>query len=155
MILLLLALILGAPQGKPLSGPELDQRTQEVASLLRCPVCQGMSVADSPSTVALDMKHQVRDMLARGYTQEQILAYFEQSYGQFVLLKPKNRLIWILPILILIAGAIVVVTTARRLSVDVRPAPSPATAAVGGGPASVEPTTDPYLDRVRDLVEKQ
>ena len=61
MIVLVLALLLGAPQGRSLSGPELDQRTQEVASLLRCPVCQGMSVADSPSTVALDMKHQVRE----------------------------------------------------------------------------------------------
>ena len=69
----------GPPKGAPISGAELDRRTNEVASLLRCPVCQGMSVADSPSTVALDMKHQVRDLLARGYTQEQILSYFEQS----------------------------------------------------------------------------
>ena len=105
MIVFLLAMILGAPQGQPLSGPALDQRTQEVASLLRCPVCQGMSVADSPSTVALDMKHQVRDMLAKGYTQEQILASFEQSYGGFVLEKPKNPWVWVLPIVVLIIGA--------------------------------------------------
>ncbi len=139
MILFLLALALGAPQGPPLSGPALDQRTQEVASLLRCPVCQGMSVADSPSTVALDMKHQVRDMLAKGYTQEQILAYFEQSYGQFVLLKPRNPLVWILPILILIVGAVVVVVTAKRLSAE------PTT-------DNREPTPDPYVEQVRKLV---
>jgi len=98
-----------------------------------------MSIADSPSTVALDMKHQVRDMLAKGYTQEQILAYFEQSYGQFVLLKPRNPLVWILPILILIAGAIVVVTTAKKLSAQ------PET-------GNQEPTTDPYIEQVRKLV---
>ncbi|HEY6844060.1 MAG TPA: cytochrome c-type biogenesis protein [Thermoanaerobaculia bacterium] len=140
MIVLLLAVALGVPQAQPLSGAALDQRTQEVASLLRCPVCQGMSVADSPSTVAQDMKHQVRDMLAKGYTQEQILAYFEQSYGQFVLEKPKNKLVWILPVLILVIGAIVVVTTARKLSAE------PQTT------DNREQTTDPYVEQVRKLV---
>ncbi|PYQ47091.1 MAG: hypothetical protein DMF59_19820 [Acidobacteria bacterium] len=56
MILLLLAVVLGAPHGTPLSGTALEERTHEVASLLRCPVCQGMSVADSPSTDALDTR---------------------------------------------------------------------------------------------------
>ena len=140
MILFLLVLIAGAPQGQPLSGAALDQKTQEVASLLRCPVCQGMSVADSPSTVALDMKHEVRDMLAKGYTQEQILAKFEESYGQFVLEKPTNPLVWILPIIVLILGAIVVVTTARKLSSD----PGPGTRDPG--------PPDPYVDQVRKLV---
>lgn len=140
MILFLLAVVLGAPQGQPLSGTLLEQRTQEVASLLRCPVCQGMSVADSPSTVAQDMKHQVRDMLAKGYTQEQILAYFEQSYGQFVLEKPKNKMIWILPMVMLVIGAIVVVTTARKLSTQ-----PPTT-------DNREQTTDPYVEQVRKLV---
>ena len=79
----------GPPKGLPINGAQLDRRTNEVASLLRCPVCQGLSVADSPSTMAQDMKQQVRELLGRGFTQEQILAYFERSYGQFVLLKPK------------------------------------------------------------------
>jgi len=139
MILFLLALIVGGPQGQPLSGPELDQRTREVASLLRCPVCQGMSIADSPSTVALDMKRQVREMLARGYTQDQILAYFVQSYGEFVLLKPPNPWVWVLPIVILMIGAVVVVMTAKRLSRQ------PET-------GNREPSSDPYVDQVRKLV---
>ncbi|HLJ74506.1 MAG TPA: cytochrome c-type biogenesis protein [Thermoanaerobaculia bacterium] len=139
MIALLLAVALGVPQGQPLSGSALDQRTQEVASLLRCPVCQGMSVADSPSTVAQDMKHQVRDMLGKGYTQEQILAFFEQSYGQFVLEKPRNPWVWVLPIVILIIGAIVVVTTAKKLTRD-------------PGPGTRDVVTDPYVEQVRKLV---
>jgi cytochrome c-type biogenesis protein CcmH len=141
MIALLLAVALGVPQGQPLSGPALDQRTQEVASLLRCPVCQGMSVADSPSTVAQDMKHQVRDMLAKGYTQEQVLAFFEQSYGQFVLEKPRNPWVWVLPMIALILGAIVVVTTARKLSRD-------------AGPATGDVAADPYVEQVRKLVNR-
>lgn len=139
----------GPPQGTALTGAALDQRTYEVASLLRCPVCQGMSVADSPSTVALDMKDQVRELLSRGYTQEQILRYFEHSYGQFVLLKPKfrgvNTLVWILPILVLLAGAIVVITTARKLE-------KREPAAGNRGP---ETPDDPYIARVRELMEKE
>ena len=118
MIFLLLAL-LGTPQGTPLQGPALERRTMQVSALLRCPVCQGMSVADSPSTVALDMKQQVREMLARGYTEEQILSYFERSYGEFVLLKPKfhgvNALVWILPLLALAIGATLVLMKVRKL----------------------------------------
>jgi cytochrome c-type biogenesis protein CcmH len=118
MIFLLLAL-LGTPQGTALQGAALERRTMQVSSLLRCPVCQGMSVADSPSTVALDMKQQVRELLARGYTEEQILSYFERSYGEFVLLKPKfhgvNALVWILPLLALAIGATLVLMKVRKL----------------------------------------
>ncbi|HEV2721508.1 MAG TPA: cytochrome c-type biogenesis protein [Thermoanaerobaculia bacterium] len=142
-----------APKGLPVSGAMLDQRTNEVASLLRCPVCQGLSVADSPSTMAQDMKHQVREFLARGYTQEQILAYFERSYGQFVLLKPKfqgvSAMVWLLPIAALIFGAIVVLSKAKQLEHGPAPAPAPAPE------PEPEPETDPYLARVRELVEKQ
>jgi cytochrome c-type biogenesis protein CcmH len=134
-----------APKGVPIAGAMLDQRTNEVASLLRCPVCQGLSVADSPSTMAQDMKHQVREFLARGYTQEQILAYFERSYGQFVLLKPKfsgvSTLVWLLPIAALIFGAVVVLSKAKQL--EAGPAKEAAAA-----------EEDPYLARVRELVEK-
>ena len=140
MILFLLVVALGTPQGSPLSGATLEHRTYEVASLLRCPVCQGMSVADSPSTVALDMKQQVREMLAKGYTQDQILDYFEASYGQFVLEKPKNPFVWILPIVVLLIGVGVVAVTLRRLT-------SPTD--------NRQPTTDnSYIERVRELVEK-
>lgn len=134
----------GAPQGTPLTGVTLEKRTNEVSALLRCPVCQGMSVADSPSTVAVDMKHQVRDLLARGYTQEQILKYFETSYGQFVLLKPKfagvNALVWLMPVLALLIGAVVVFMKMRKL--EERPVATP-------------PSNDPYLDEVRKLVDSE
>jgi len=135
----------GKPQGQPVSGALLDQRTNEIGGLLRCPVCQGMSIADSPSEMAVNMKHQVRELIARGYTQEQILRYFERSYGQFVLLKPKfqgvNTLVWILPILALILGAAVIFSFMNRHPVD----EPPATTA----------DEDPYLAEVRKLTGKQ
>jgi len=138
----------GKPEGPPLTGALLDQRTNETGALLRCPVCQGMSIADSPSEMAVNMKHQVRELIARGYTQEQILRYFERSYGQFVLLKPKfqgvNTLVWILPIIALAVGAFAIFSMmgkGRSQPVD----ETPATTA----------DEDPYLAEVRKLTGKQ
>jgi cytochrome c-type biogenesis protein CcmH len=139
------AQFVGPPAGTAVTGAPLDTRTTEVASLLRCPVCQGLSIADSPSEMAVNMKGQVRELLSRGYTEEQILRYFELSYGQFVLLKPKfqgvNTLVWILPVLALILGAVVVVIKMRKLEA----APPP--------PAKEAEEVDPYLARVRELTK--
>jgi cytochrome c-type biogenesis protein CcmH len=141
------AQFVGAPQGLPIANAQLATRTHEVASLLRCPVCQGMSVADSPSEMAVNMKEQVRELLARGYTEEQILKYFELSYGQFVLLRPKfegvNALVWLLPIFAVIAGVAIVLLKIRKLE-----QPLPVTESTPAETAN----DDPYVSRVRDLV---
>jgi cytochrome c-type biogenesis protein CcmH len=145
------AQFVGQPKGTPLTGDALFRRTQEVGSLIRCPVCQGMAIADSPAEMAVNMKEQVRELLARGYTEEQILQYFELSYGQFVLLKPKfegvNRLVWILPLAALLAGGAVVYFKLKKLEAPA-PAPPP-DAAVRQTAAEPE---DAYLARVRELV---
>jgi cytochrome c-type biogenesis protein CcmH len=101
-----------------LSGPELDRRTEEVASLLRCPVCQGLSVADSPAQMARNMKAEVREQLSAGASQEQILEQFEKSYGEFVRLDPPMRgvnwLVWLGPAVALLFGAALVRWTLRQ-----------------------------------------
>jgi cytochrome c-type biogenesis protein CcmH len=145
--------VVGSPRGRPLAGPALDARTEEVAGLLRCPVCQGLSVADSPATMAVNMKAQVKDLLAQGYDQEQILAYFERSYGEFVRLEPPlrgvNWLVWLGPLLALAAGAAVVAWTlrSRRQSAPAEPAaPLP-------GPDTLpdDPELARHVRRVREL----
>lgn len=138
------AQFVGQPQGTPMRGAELERRTNEVGGLLRCPVCQGMAVSDSPAEMAVNMKGQVRELLARGYTEEQILKYFELSYGQFVLLRPKfegvTGMVWILPLIVLALGAVIVFVKLRRLQ--------PATS--NQQPPAIP--DDPYVSRVRDLV---
>jgi cytochrome c-type biogenesis protein CcmH len=140
------AQFVGQPKGIPLSGPRLEEQTMAISHELRCPVCQGLAIGDSPSIMASNMKAQVRELLERGYTEEQILSYFEKSYGQFVLLKPKfqgvNTLVWILPIAVLAIGFVLVVSKAKKLEVE----PVHAVAE--------EPADDPYLARVREMVEK-
>lgn len=139
------ASFVGQPAARPIAGAELDRRTQEVGSLVRCPVCQGMSVADSPSEMAVNMKGQVRELLARGYTEEQILEYFERSYGQFVLLRPKfegvTAAVWVIPIVALIAGIAITFVILKRLG----------RGKTAAAPVS-DPGFDPYLSRVRELV---
>lgn len=109
---------IGAPKGPQLSGHELDKRTDDIGALLRCPVCQGLSVSDSPATMARNMKAEVREKLAKGYDQEQILAYFERSYGEFVRLEPPMRgvnwLVWFGPVAVLLAGGAVIAWAMKR-----------------------------------------
>ena len=141
-LFVLTSAIADVPQGVPLKGDELTRRTQEISATLRCPVCQGLSIADSPSEMAINMRTEVRSMLERGYTREQIEAHFVSSYGEFVLLKPRNALVWILPVVALIAGGVLVVVKLRALSNAPSPSFNP----------RVQPV-DPDLARVRELVK--
>jgi cytochrome c-type biogenesis protein CcmH len=99
---------IGEPAGPALTGEPLEARTEEVSALMRCPVCQGLSVADSPTPLAAAMKNEVRELLAAGYSREQVLEYFEQSYGEFVLLAPHargfNLTVWLAPLALLLVG---------------------------------------------------
>jgi cytochrome c-type biogenesis protein CcmH len=87
-------------------------------------------------------------MLAAGYDREQVLAYFESSYGEFVRLQPPlrgvNWLVWIAPALGLLAGAFVVARALRKAPAAEAPRPP------AGAPAD-DPALEPYLLRVREL----
>ena len=130
--------VVGAPRGGPLSGAALDERTEEVGGLLRCPVCQGLSIADSPATMATKMKARVKELLAAGYDEEQVLAYFERSYGEFVRLEPARRginwLVWIAPPLALVAGLFFVRRVMRRPAAPVATDDVPARGALPADP---------------------
>jgi cytochrome c-type biogenesis protein CcmH len=148
---------IGPPGAVPLSGPALDVRTNEVGALLRCPVCQGLSVADSPATMARNMKLEVREKLAAGYDQEQILTWFERSYGEFVRLRPPlrgmNWLVWIGPAVFLLAGGAVVSWALRSSRRQSRTPASPSGPSHPVGPAALpdDPRLAEAVRRVRTL----
>jgi cytochrome c-type biogenesis protein CcmH len=104
----------------------LEALTRSVAAQLRCPVCQGLSLADSPSELALEMKDVVRDQLAAGRTPEQVKAYFVAKYGEWILLEPPRRgvnlLAYALPAIALIAGLGVIWLALRRWTSAATPA---------------------------------
>lgn len=143
----------GAPQGEMLSGAELTRVTEEVTALMRCPVCQGLSVADSPTESALAMKSEARELLAAGFTGDQVLAYFERSYGEFIRLSPKpegfNLVVWILPVVGLLIGALVIGARVRRR----RPARGPVPGSEDEPESKEKPEVSEqlagYLERVR------
>ena len=119
MIALVLALALALQQPGAGESP-LDVNTRVVSSQLRCPVCQGLSLQDSPSTLAQEMRDVVRSQLASGRSPEQVKDYFVEKYGEWILLEPEprglNLALYILPVVVAIGGAIFVVITARRWS---------------------------------------
>lgn len=147
--------VVGAPRGGRLEGAVLEARTKEVGALLRCPVCQGLSVADSPSEMAVSMRHQVRDLLAAGYDQEQILQYFERSYGEFVRLRPPlrgvNWIVWLAPALGLLGGAAVVGWALRGpRAAAAESAADPAPFVSDRDALPDDPALHPYVLRVRE-----
>ena len=102
------------------AAPDLEERTREIASELRCVVCQNLSVADSPSEMAQQMRAIVREQVQAGKTAEQIQDFFVSKYGEWVLLKPKttgfSALLWILPYVVLVIGVIAALLFVRRIA---------------------------------------
>jgi len=143
--------VVGEPEDVPPATAEaLEEKTHAIASLLRCPVCQGSAVADSPSSTAVNMKNEVRDLVALGFSREQVLRYFEASYGQFVRMEPKaegiNWLVWLLPGALFVGGLAVVGAKLRRSALQA--------AADERVPARDELPEDPALaDAVRRVRE--
>ena len=118
-----------APADAVVRETELDRQVKEVASELRCVVCQGLSIQDSPSTLAQEMRAVVRDQLAAGRTPEEVKAYFVDKYGEWVLLQPKasgfNLIVYLLPLAVLLGGGVYVYRKARSWT-QAAPAASPA-----------------------------
>jgi cytochrome c-type biogenesis protein CcmH len=126
----LVLLAVGAPAGaqvQPASSAdpeavvretELDRQTKEVAAQLRCVVCQGLSIQDSPSSLAQEMRALVREQLELGKSPDEVKEYFVEKYGEWVLLQPKargfNLLVYVMPVLILLGGGVFVYTRARK-----------------------------------------
>jgi cytochrome c-type biogenesis protein CcmH len=135
-----------ASAGAAASTMDLEDRVREIAAELRCVVCQNLSVADSPSELAKEMRNLVRELVQQGKGREEIQAYFVSRYGEFVLLSPPKRgfnlLVWGLPFLALAAGACGIYLVVRRWTVR---------------PEKAEAPVDPaYAERVRrDLQERE
>ncbi len=101
-----------------LNDPAKEQRAREVSKALRCVVCQNETIDDSSAELARDMRILVRDRITAGDSNEQVLAYMVQRYGDFVLLKPRmtteTLVLWFGPLLVLVIGALMAVRRLRK-----------------------------------------
>lgn len=123
MRLLLLAALL---QTASPAQADLERRVSEVASQIKCVVCQGLSIQDSPSDLALEMRNVVHEQIAAGRTPDEIKAFFVQRYGEQILLQPPahgfNLIVYIAPVLMLLFGGVFIYLKARSWT-HVDPAP--------------------------------
>jgi cytochrome c-type biogenesis protein CcmH len=120
--------VVGAASAQQSATPVNDKEAYEIASQLRCVVCQNLSVADSPSDMAQQMRAIVRERLAMGENREQVMRYFVDRYGEWILLAPERRgfnlLVWLFPVVAVVAGlsiAAVMITRWRRQAEIARP----------------------------------
>jgi cytochrome c-type biogenesis protein CcmH len=133
-VLALLVLAVATPAALAASGasfeaaqaavdPVQEEQVRRLAAELRCPVCQGLSIQDSPTELSNEMKAVIRDQLALGKTPDEVKAYFVSKYGEWILLEPKpsgfNLAVYLLPVFGLLGGGAFVAFFVRRM---VRPA---------------------------------
>jgi cytochrome c-type biogenesis protein CcmH len=116
-----LALAPAAHAVKPdemLPDPKQETRARDLSSELRCLVCQNQSIDDSDAELARDLRLLVRERIKAGDSDRQVMDYLVARYGEFVLLRPsfsmQNALLWGLPVLVLLGGAVAVASGVRR-----------------------------------------
>ncbi|MCF8482908.1 MAG: cytochrome c-type biogenesis protein CcmH [Rhodospirillum sp.] len=107
--------VLASPAGavlpdEQLNDPALEARAREISAGLRCVVCQSENIDGSNAELARDMRIRVRELLVEGKTNDEVLQYMVDRYGDYVLMTPPFKastyLLWFGPVLILILGGI-------------------------------------------------
>lgn len=129
LLTVLLAVSVAAEQ---VSEDPLERRMLDIAKDLRCAVCQNQPVAESNADLAKDMRQVIREQLQAGKSREEIVAYFVDRYGDYVLMKPPYQgpgfLLWMLPIGLALVLAVSAWVYMRRRLRAVPPAPPPLSA---------------------------
>ena len=116
---LIMWLCLAAPAYAQVSVDE--QRARDIGAQLRCVVCQNQSIEESDAQLAQDMRRQVRDRIAAGETNEQVIDHIRGSYGDYVLLKPPVQsntfVLWGFPFALLLISFIWFLSAAQRKAI--------------------------------------
>lgn len=103
-----------------LADPVLQARYEALTHELRCMQCQNQSIADSPVSLAADLRREVAEQLTAGRTDSEIRDYMAARYGDFILFRPRlaarTAWLWALPGLLLIGGAVIAWRIVRRRS---------------------------------------
>ncbi|MGH2950104.1 MAG: cytochrome c-type biogenesis protein [Solirubrobacteraceae bacterium] len=116
--LALVSIAAPSPAAAAPSRADIERRVEVIAAQLRCPVCQNLSVRDSPSDVAATFRARIRELVRAGRSDEEIRAFFVARYGDWILLSPPRRgiaiLVWLAPAALLAAGLATVALAVRR-----------------------------------------
>jgi len=100
------------------NDPVIESRLKALSQELRCLVCQNQTLADSSAPLAEDLRREIRELIAKGMTDEEITAYLVARYGDFVRYRPplksQTAILWAGPMLLLFAGFGMLLITLRR-----------------------------------------
>jgi cytochrome c-type biogenesis protein CcmH len=95
-------------EDKPSDDPVIEQRLAKLSHELRCLQCQNQTLADSPSDLAADMRREIREQMKAGKSDQEIITFLTDRYGQFILYRPRvspiTYLLWFGPFVLLLAG---------------------------------------------------
>src|SRR5688572_22174743 len=95
-------------EDRPSDDPVIEQRLAKLSHELRCLQCQNQTLADSPAGLATDMRNEIRAQMKAGKSDEEVLAFLTQRYGDFILFKPRvtytTYLLWFGPFVLLLGG---------------------------------------------------
>jgi cytochrome c-type biogenesis protein CcmH len=137
VVLLIVLAVWGATLFAAARPRTLDERVLAVASQLKCLPCQGESVADSPSSWAAQVRGVIRQRLASGQSEQQVIGYFVDRYGDNIRQDPPKSgftlLMWLGPVAALAAGLALVTVLARQWTAAARTAtPEPEDVEIAG-----------------------
>lgn len=100
--------------------PAQQARYERLAHELRCLVCRSETIADSNAQLAVDLRRQLRELMAAGKSDQEILQYMTDRYGDYVLYKPpvvpRTWLLWAAPVLLVLGGGIAAAVVISRKS---------------------------------------
>ncbi len=119
LAILLIPCLVAAEEAKPLAeNQQAEARLKALALELRCLVCQNQTLADSSAPLAEDLRREVREMIAKNMTDQEIIDFLVARYGDFVLYRPPLKatttLLWLGPFLLLVVGGITLAVALRR-----------------------------------------
>lgn len=104
--------------GEMLADPSLEARARAISETLRCPVCQGETIDDSNAPISRDLRLAVRERLVAGDSDNQVVDYIVDRYGEFVLFTPRatgsGLILWLLGPVMLVLGLGVAFATMRK-----------------------------------------
>jgi cytochrome c-type biogenesis protein CcmH len=128
LVILAAPAVVSAKEAVPMAdNPAMEKKVNDIAGELRCLVCQNQTIADSHAELAIDLKNQVRDMVANGKTQDEIVDYMVQRYGDFVPYRPPVKsttiLLWTGPFLLLLLGVTLLISNLRKRKKVIADAP--------------------------------
>lgn len=110
LICLLASVVLAQVQEEevPSDDPVIEQRLANISKELRCLQCQNQTLADSPAGLAADLRREIRAQMKAGKSDQEVIAFLTQRYGDFILYRPRvtftTYLLWFGPFVLLLAG---------------------------------------------------